>query len=160
MPAKRRLLPRPCPICGKENGTVQIVIWHNSFKVNCRIGHYDSKTFQNPATPKEKRRRGKKWCYFLMDESFAKENILPLERDIDDLYMGNLGKRKSITYTSPSLLLETIKEEGWHGEGSPYFRGLIKTLGLWEEFTKDHFPLSDDETYREFILSKRPKEKL
>lgn len=160
MPAKRRLLPRPCPICGKDNGTVQIVLFYNSFRVNCRIGHYDSKTYKNPETSKEKRKRGKTWCYFLIDEFFAKEKIFPLEQDMDDLYGGNLGKRKSITYTNPSLLLETIQEEGWHGEGNRYFRGLTKTLGLWEEFTKDHFPLSGDGVYQKFLNEKKPNEKL
>ena len=159
MPAKRKILPRPCPLCGKENGTVQIVIWHNSSRVNCRIGHYDSKIFQKPSTPREKRRRGKKWCYFLMDESFAKKNIFPLEQDMEDLYVGNLGKRKSITYTNPSLLLETIIEEGWHVQESSYFRGLIRSLGLWEEFTKEHFPSSPEQVYRKFLDRKRPNEK-
>jgi len=159
MPAKRRLLPRPCPICGKENGTVQIIIWHNSFRVNCRIGHYDSKKYQKPSTPKEKRRRGKTWCYFLIDESFAKEKNFPLEREMDDLYQGNLGKRKSITHTNPSILLNKIKEEGWHVKRISYFRGLIRTLGLWEEFTKDHFPSSSEQVYRKFLNRKRPNEK-
>jgi len=160
MPAKRRLLPRPCPICGKENGTVQIIIFSTSKSVTCRIGHYDSEMYLNPYTKREKSRRGKRWCNFTMDRFFAEENILPLEQDMDDLYFGNLGKRKSITYTNPSLLLEAIKEEGWHGKGNKYFRGLTKTLGLWEEFTKDHFPLNDDEVYRNFLNQKRPNEKV
>jgi len=43
MPAKRKPLPRPCPKCGKNYGTIQIVIF-SDYKQNviCRIGHYDA----------------------------------------------------------------------------------------------------------------------
>ena len=74
--------------------------------------------------------------------------------------MGNLGKRKSLAYPNPSLLLYKVKEEGWHLERVSYFRGLIRTLGLWEEFTDEHFASSSEQVYRKFLNRKRPNEKL
>ena len=134
MPAKRRQLPRHCPICGKENGTIQIVIFSTSNNVICRIGHYDSEKYQNPSTVKEKRSRGKKWCSFNISRLFAEENIPQLEQEMDDLRVGRFGKRKSRQYTNPLRLLEAIKEEGWHGKGVEYLRKVSKQLGLFEKF--------------------------
>lgn len=136
MPAKRKQLPRHCPICGKENGTVQIVIFSTSNKVICRIGHYDSEKYQNPSTVKEKRSRGKKWCSFNINRLFAEENMSQLEQETDDLRVGHFGKRKSITYTNPIFLLEAIKEEGWNGKGVEYLRKVSKQLGLFKQFFK------------------------
>lgn len=42
MPKKRKYLPAPCPICGKEYGTVQFVVFRGDrSNVVCKIGHYD-----------------------------------------------------------------------------------------------------------------------
>lgn len=134
MPAKKKMLPRPCPLCGKENGTVQIIIFSTSMEVTCRIGHYDSKKYLNPSTDREKRSRGKKWCSFNIKKSFAEENMSPLEQDMDDLHRGYFGKRKSFTYTNHSFFLEAVKENGWQGEGEEYMRAVAKRLGIWEKF--------------------------
>ena len=155
MPAKRRLLPKPCPICGKDNGTVQIIIFSTSKSVICRIGHYDSETYLKSQKEREKRRR-KKWCNFTIDRCFVEENILPFEQDKYDLMIGKLGKRKSITYTNPSLLLEVINEEGWHGEGHRYYQGIIKQLGLWDKFLILNPPLTDEYTYFNFLVNEKP----
>lgn len=42
MPAKRRKLPHPCPICKSTNGTVQIVFFSHWRKVQNRISRYDA----------------------------------------------------------------------------------------------------------------------
>jgi len=41
MPRKRRILPHPCPICKRENGTIQLALTYGGIIV--RIGHYSSK---------------------------------------------------------------------------------------------------------------------
>lgn len=46
MPRKRAVLPRPCPLCGRTDGTYQYVIFNNKNSMSrkaviCRIGHYD-----------------------------------------------------------------------------------------------------------------------
>ncbi len=136
MPAKKKLLPRPCPVCGSLYGTIQIVIFFSSGNVRCRIGHYDSKKYKNPSTAREKRSRGKRWCKFKINSSFAWDNVPSLEQEQDDLRSGYFGKRKSIPYTNPMFLIEAIRKEGWHGEGVEYLRAVSKRLGLWEQFLK------------------------
>jgi hypothetical protein len=46
MPRKRAGLPRPCPLCGRTDGTYQYVIFNHKNTMSrqaviCRIGHYD-----------------------------------------------------------------------------------------------------------------------
>jgi len=157
MPAKRKLLPQPCPLCGNLYGTVQVVIFSTSNNVICRIGHYDSKKYQNPSTAKEKTSRGKRWCSFKINSSFAEDNMPPLEQDQDDLRSGYFGKRKSITYTNPMFLLEAIKEEGWHGSGIEYLRAVSKRLGLSEKLK---FRVYGPEEYLDSLLNRYfPNEK-
>jgi len=136
VPAKRKLLPRPCPLCGSLYGSIQIVIFSSSGNVTCRIGHYDSKKYLKPSTVREKRSRGKRWCSFKINSSFAWDNVPPLEQDQDDLRSGHFGKRKSIPYTNPMFLIGAIRKEGWHGEGVEYLRRVSKQLGLFEQFYK------------------------
>ena len=38
MPAKKKLLPRPCPCCGEWYGTISIVVFRKDIII--RIGHY------------------------------------------------------------------------------------------------------------------------
>jgi len=160
MPAKRKELPRPCPICGKENGTVQIVIFSTSRNVICRIGHYDSEKYQNPSTVKEKRSRGKKWCSFKINRWFVEENKPPLEHDMDDLRTGYFKKRKSITYTNPMFLLEAVKEKGWNGEGIEYLRAVTKRLGLWEKVLENPGIAGEERFLLKFLIQHAPNEKL
>jgi len=42
MPAHRRKLPHPCPICKSTNGTVQIVFFNHWRKVKNQISRYDA----------------------------------------------------------------------------------------------------------------------
>jgi len=139
MAAKRKPLPRPCPKCGKHYGTMQITIFANDWKENvtCRIGHYDAEGYKkikkinkiNQITEirqvneknsdkifqKALRKKQRKWCSFRMDKEFA-ESILPLTEDFEYLENRRYIKpfRKSITYSSISLLKDMIKKKGWH----------------------------------------------
>jgi len=126
MPAKKKLLPRPCPICGNLYGSIQIVIFSSSSNLICRIGHYDKEKYQNPSNVRERKSRGKKWCSFNISRLFAKENMSQLEQHMNGLSAGYFGKRKSKTYTNPMFLLEAIKEDRWHGEGIKYLRAVSK----------------------------------
>jgi len=160
MPAKKKLLPRPCPICGDLYGTVQILIFSTSQNVICRIGHYDSKKYRHPSTEKEKKSRGKTWCSFNISRWYAEENMPPLEQDMDDLSSGYFRKRKSITYTNPMFLLEAVKEEGWHGEGVDYLRAVVKRLGLWKKFLKIPGFFGDEKQIYELLDHYAPNEVL
>ena len=44
MPAKTKLLPEPCPVCGAKNGTIQAGIFDGL--VRFRIGHYNPEKYQ------------------------------------------------------------------------------------------------------------------
>ncbi len=160
MPAKKKMLPRPCPLCGKENGTVQIVIFSSSMEVTCRIAHYDSKKYLNPSTGREKKGRGKEWCNFQIKKSFAEENMPPLEQDMDDLHIGYFGKRKSFTYTNHSFLLNAVKEKGWNGDGIVYIRKVLKRLGLWEKVLESPEIASEERFLRKFLAENVPNEKI
>ncbi len=159
MPAKRKLLPRHCPLCGNLYGSIQIVIFSSSNNVTCRIGHYDSKKYKNPSTAREKRSRGKRWCSFRIDRFFAWDNMPPLEQDQDDLRSGYFGKRRSFTFTNPIFLIEAIRKEGWHGRGEEYLRAVSKQLGLFEQFFKMK-GVGDEERLTYLFERYAPNEKL
>lgn len=143
MPAKKKFLPRPCPICKKKNGTVQIVKFRVSEKAHCRIGHYNSEKYirrrrkivskinsvvssgSEPVKIIKVRdsSRGKKWCSFTMDIEFVRECIYGFEEDEYDLDMGDPWRRKSLTYSNPVILLDTVKVKGWNQVIYEKYRG-------------------------------------
>ena len=54
LPAKKKILPAPCPICKRQNGTVQLVVFPQAqSKLVCRIGHYIAEEY-NPSEDKRK----------------------------------------------------------------------------------------------------------
>jgi hypothetical protein len=78
-PAKRKLLPKPCPICGDKYGMFQLVLFNSKYKfsrhnITCRIRHYNSGLH---AQIRKNIRKGKgartlykgQWHSFQMDES-------------------------------------------------------------------------------------------
>ena len=160
MPQKKKLLPRPCPICGNLYGTIQIEIFSTSRNVICRIGHYDPKQYQKKSKLREKNPSGKKWCSFNVSSVFAQENMPPLEQDMHDLSTGYFGKRKSIPYTNPMFLLEAVKEGGWHGEGVEYLRAVAKRLGLGKKFLKIPGFTGDEKQIFELLKHFAPNEVL
>jgi len=108
LPAKRKPLPYPCPICGKEYGTVQMVMFNPRFHpfkpyrirkysespsgTLIRIGHYRPK----PNGPSK--RINKTWCSF---RTIALK-INPGRR-----------RKKSISMGFTPYCYEHIKECGW-----------------------------------------------
>ena len=133
MAAKSKLLPLPCPKCGELYGTMQIMIFANDWKENviCRIGHYNAEGYKkikkiykiNQITKIDKindkslekqralRKKQRKWCSFRIDKEFA-EKILPISEDFE--YLEKNKFKKSITYSSPTLLADIIKNQGWN----------------------------------------------
>ena len=117
MPARRRLLPRPCP-CGKENGTVQLIIFKHKYIssrhiVTCRIKHYYPEFYKIIKENQEERDEeitraitGKKnishkarWCSFqtthridFVDKTGTR---LPL-REYFDIYKEDYSKSKDV----------------------------------------------------------------
>jgi hypothetical protein len=87
MPAPKKLLPIPCPKCGKEYGTAQIVIFNDAFhefepyrrkdriRLIIRIKHYyrdiyeynRSKVTDNPAKRQMIRQYRNQWKYTRLD---------------------------------------------------------------------------------------------
>ena len=95
-------LPRPCPMCDKKNGTIQLSYFRYSKRKNAkrhyvnhdswiiRIGHYDSESYKKARKEyddsilldKEQLRKNistsqRKWCSFL--------SRVPLELDLKTL---------------------------------------------------------------------------
>ncbi|MEX1053416.1 MAG: hypothetical protein WEC35_03310 [Nitrosopumilaceae archaeon] len=124
MPTKPKLLPQPCPICSRENGTIQLVIFKKTDQVVCRIGHYGRllylKQKKQLETEKQKieklkeenenecgiKTRGKFWHSFRIEY---------LHR-CDDLkhYSISYNNRKSITTGSlGSYFSEVVRKYGW-----------------------------------------------
>lgn len=66
MPANPNLLPRSCPKCDSDFGTVVIIDTHNGLKV--RIGHYDKsarkKAVKKELTETKIKNSERKWCTF------------------------------------------------------------------------------------------------
>ena len=54
MPTRKKLLPKPCPICKRENGTVQLMVFPNArSNFVCRIGHYVAEEYKLPKDKKK-----------------------------------------------------------------------------------------------------------
>ena len=83
MPRKRAVLPQPCPLCGRTDGTYQYVIFNHKYissrrAVICRIGHYDKNYYLSLKEGKEsptigrkiKRPYGKIWHSFKVRPPF------------------------------------------------------------------------------------------
>jgi hypothetical protein len=132
VPARRRLLPQPCP-CGKENGTVQLIIFNHKYissrrTLICRIKHYYPEFYKLSKERQQKRDRGIKttmtgkkkisykarWCSFrtrhmieLCDNTGRK---IPL-REYFDIYKDDPFKSK--TFTPDEGFYKIVKERGW-----------------------------------------------
>jgi hypothetical protein len=134
--AKRKLLPRPCP-CGKENGTVQIIIFKHNYissrqAVTCRIKHYYPEFYEITKEEPQKRdeeitrtvtgKRKKKekvsyksrWCSFQtihrIDFVDSTGRKIPL-REYFDIYKDDSSKSK--TFSPDKSFYKIVKEKGW-----------------------------------------------
>ncbi len=128
MPAKRKLLPYPCPICERDNGTIQIVIFDpdgESGDVVCRIGHYNSRKYnetkdkldnvRNLKLQRKKRRSGGRiWHYFRITHLLNEEELI--ENSIIFRYSHH---KKKVTLSPNSQFINTIKKYGWNWYSAP-----------------------------------------
>lgn len=125
MPAKRKLLPKPCPICEDNYGTFQLVLFNSKYKfsrhnITCRIRHYNSGLH---AQIRKSIRKGKgartlykgQWHSFQMDDSVKgitepSGEIIPWHE-----YFQKTGKThlKSTTIKADQDLIAFIKKYGW-----------------------------------------------
>ena len=117
MPAPKKLLPRPCPQCGLENGGMQWVIFNprfsNSRRYNqdpysiLRISHYSKELYSLSSKKK------KKECHnFRMYLPAIKkgQKIIVLEEIFKNSYF---WRKKSITIPVSKERFELIKKYGW-----------------------------------------------
>jgi len=124
MPAKRKLLPRPCPMCSSSYGTIQTVYFPGGKdEFLFRIGHYVPEKYtevkqenENPynyASDEEKEKKLKLserlWC------SFRSEHL-----EFDNLFDGNLDlmllyseETKPVTKQMSNALWIKVVNEGW-----------------------------------------------
>ena len=125
MPGKRRILPRPCPICEKNYGTFQIVYFlpqGHSLQMTFRIGHYDPDGYRKAKQKsnnleyqgkegsiklkRDLKNAQRKWCSFRSDHE-RKFNELHVIR-----YMQQ-RKKKTWTIRPHDSVLDKVKREGW-----------------------------------------------
>ena len=155
MPARRKLLPLPCP-CGNKYGTVQLIIFNHNYlssrhAVICRIKHYYPEFYkiakevqQIRGTAITRTKTGKKkkmvsyksrWCSFqtihrinLVDSTGRKIPLI----EYFDLYEDDSSKSK--TFAPDESFYKVVKERGWgikedHRWKDRYWADYIKKYG-------------------------------
>ena len=134
MLAKRNPLPKPCPKCQNNYGTIQLQYFRKSrssrIQFVIRIGHYNSKGYQDikrktsnlnyssirteDQLKKEIRTKQRRWC------TFRTEHDSRLNHDDIRNYM--LQAKKRALSVSPSIeLIDFIKRRGWGHESERLF---------------------------------------
>ncbi len=139
MAARRKVLPRPCP-CGRENGTVQLIIFKHKYissrhTVTCRIKHYypefyeitkevhqkrGNKHITRTIPGKRKKKREKvsyksRWCSFqtlhrIDVDDDGTGRKIPL-REYFDVFKDDSSKSK--TFSPGESFYKLVKERGW-----------------------------------------------
>ena len=147
MPAKRKRLPHPCPKCGRDNGTVQLVYFEKRYDFVIRIGHYNSKRYnatvkeskkiENFSNQQKKRRfeKNKKshqraWCGFRLSWSYETHR---LENKLEKICERENKTTKTIPL--PWSLKQQIKKDGWDikPEDPSKYRGRVhKNIDYYE----------------------------
>lgn len=131
--ARRKVLPRPCP-CGRENGTVQLIIFNHDYTssrqtVTCRIKHYypefykitkeekqkgDGKITRTITGKKKKVSYKSRWCSFRtlhrIDIVDGIGRKIPL-REYFDVCKDDPFKSK--TFSPGESFYKLVKERGW-----------------------------------------------
>lgn len=121
---KRAVLPQPCPLCGRIDGTYQYVIFNHKNvssrrAVICRIGHYDTNYYMSrkeamepPRIRNIKRPYGKIWHSFTVRPLF---NITLNGKKINlSRYFEIFKEEKtSLTIKPKPWLSLYIKKWGW-----------------------------------------------
>lgn len=115
MPAKRKRLPRPCPICKRKNGTIQLALTARGLIV--RIGHYSSKLRnaekgswvlrKNQDIDKKHSlwKTERKWC------SFRAGSTRIVERNLTAPYM--FASAPPICFSPPQGFFQYVALNGW-----------------------------------------------
>ena len=149
LPTRKKLLPKPCPICKRENGTVQLTVFPNArSNFVCRIGHYVAEEYKLPKDKKKwsdidtidlaKRKdsvRGKIWHSFRIEPKGHTSEIKDLQEHIKQYEkIRYSSKRKPITFSPEQIFYELIKETGWCMKPYGYYHGRKR------RYSKYHFP--------------------
>jgi len=124
MPANPNLLPRPCPKCDSDFGTVVIIDTHKGLRV--RIGHYN----------KSARKKAVKKGLTVLEKNEGKK----LETKIKN------SERKWCTFTSlnnwlgdlDSELFAALMEGKYHGPSRKDPPHIIKLTNEWKEDFLNH----------------------
>lgn len=152
MPAKKKILPAPCPICNRENGTIQLVVFSESnSNLVCRIGHYISEEYKRDkdkikkgeidfqdVDKRNEKTRGKVWHSFRIEPKGESKDIEKLQEYIDK-YENKRFSKKSISFSPEPIFYELIANTGWCMK--PY----EKYHGRKRRYSKYHF--SKEEYY-------------
>src|SRR5215216_1110761 len=129
MPRKQALLPKPCPLCGRTDGTYQCVIFnHKNISsrraVICRIGHYDKNYYLSLKEGKEsptigrkiKRPHGKIWHSFKVRPLFditSYGKTVNLSLYFDTFKEDKMRQKMSLTVKPKPGMSDYIKKWGW-----------------------------------------------
>jgi len=141
MPAQRKLLPRPCPVCKRKNGTIQLALTYRGIIV--RIGHYSSKLRNSVRSlsklqgiekeKMEKRMKGaeRKWCSFRSDATYVIERSLARGfTSWDD---------PPYSFSPPTSFIKEVHSYGWQlkdNSGYRYKGRERKNIDYWEKGLK------------------------
>jgi hypothetical protein len=129
MPRERAVLPQPCPLCRRTDGTYQYVIFNHKNvssrqAVICRIGHYDTNYYESrkeamkpPRIRNIKRPYGKIWHSFTVRPLFEitlDGKTINLIRYFETCKEDKTGRKmRSHTIKPKPWLSEYIKRWGW-----------------------------------------------
>jgi hypothetical protein len=130
MPRKQAVLPQPCPLCGRTDGTYQYVIFNHKNvssrrAVVCRIGHYDKNYYLSRKIAKEshtigrkiKRPYGKIWHSFKVRPLFnitRYGKTVNLSRYFDTFKEEEKSRWKtSLTIKPKPWMSDYVKKWGW-----------------------------------------------
>ncbi len=156
MPAKKKILPSPCPICGRNNGTIQIAIFPKSIQtVVFRIGHYireeykptkeERKSFKIDVLDRDKRKestRGKVWHSFTIKPQGSSTEMSKIQDIIDEYESRTTAKnKKSISFSPNPEFYEIIKNTGWCMKPYRNYRGRRR------KYSDYHFPKEEYHNY-------------
>lgn len=132
MPRKRAMLPQPCPLCGRTDGTYQYVIFNHKYRISrkgviCRIGHYDKNYYLSRKIGKDsptirrkiKRAYGKIWHSFTIGSIYTitrNGRTVDLNRYFETFKEEEdnmLGLETSHTIKPEPWMSDYIKNLGW-----------------------------------------------
>jgi len=158
LPRKRAVLPQPCPLCGRTDGTYQYVIFNHQRvssrqAVICRIGHYDKNYYLSrqlaitfpPISRKTKRPYGKTWHSFKARPQFKITHdgrITDLSKYFDT-FKEEVWWKKSLTVKPNPEISDYIKKQGW--QMIPEESLWMKRRKLKEYIDPSLLPLSPEE---------------